>query len=127
VSPDVLTAKRVLFVEDEMLVAMLIEDALTDLGCTIVGPATSVDRALALLEAGGIDLAILDVNLNGTRTDAVAAELRRKRIPFVFATGYGTAASADLCQGQLVLPKPFSTAELASALVEVWTRSRRPA
>jgi CheY-like chemotaxis protein len=124
VSADVLSGKRVLFVEDEMLVAMLIEDALTDLGCTVVGPATCVDRALALLEGGEVDLAILDVNLNGTRTDAVAAELRRRRIPFIFATGYGTAASAE--PGEPVLPKPFSTAELALALIEVWTRSRSP-
>jgi CheY-like chemotaxis protein len=65
---QMLVGKRVLVVEDEMLVMMAIEDMLADLGCTSVTAAATVDKALALIEAEEFDLAILDVNLDGRRS-----------------------------------------------------------
>lgn len=81
---------RVLLVEDEGLVAMMLEDLLQDLGCEIAGSLASVDAALAWIEAGGsADLALLDVNLNGKPVFPVAEALNRQGVPFAFATGYG--------------------------------------
>lgn len=86
---DVPPGTRVLIVEDEMLVAMELESLITDQGCAVVGPASTVDRALALIEQERPDAAILDVNLDGTTAAPVAAALRARHVPFVLATGYG--------------------------------------
>src|SRR5688572_9469506 len=83
-----LAGRHLLVVEDEMLVLMLIEDMLADLGCTSVKAAASVEQALTLIGANHFDVAMLDMNLNGDRTHAVAAALAAKGVPFVFATGY---------------------------------------
>ena len=85
---SVLSGRRVLVMEDEMLVAWALEDMLADLGCIVVGPAARVDKALALLHAEAVDLAMLDVNLNGQRSYPVADALAAKGVPFVFLTGY---------------------------------------
>ena len=83
---------RVLIVEDEMMVSMLIEDMLSDLGCIVVGPAARLDEAIELVNAGGIDCAVLDVNLGGQPIFPLADLLREKGRPFAFATGYGMPA-----------------------------------
>src|SRR6202007_388047 len=82
---------RVLVVEDEMMVSMLIEDMLTDLGCTVVGPASRLDEALELAGRAEIDCAVLDVNLGGQPIFPLADLLREKGAPFAFATGFGHA------------------------------------
>jgi DNA-binding response OmpR family regulator len=107
---------KVLVVEDEMMIAMLIEDMLEELGCELVGPASKVERALELIASETIEIALLDVNLDGHATDAVACELRRKGVPFVFATGYGATGVPKQYNDRAVLQKPFQKTELAAAL-----------
>jgi CheY-like chemotaxis protein len=81
---------RVLLVEDEGLVAMMLEDLIADLGCEIAGSLASVAAALAWIDAGGsADVALLDVNLSGESVFPVAEALRARGVPYAFATGYG--------------------------------------
>src|ERR1700736_1248780 len=79
-----LSGRRVLVVEDEMLILMIIEDMLADLGCESVTAAATVDQALALMDARVFDAAMLDVNLNGRKSYPVADALAE----FFFSTGY---------------------------------------
>ncbi|MDP2010342.1 MAG: response regulator [Phenylobacterium sp.] len=116
--PD-LAGLRVLVVEDEMMVSMLIEDMLTDLGCIVVGPAARLDEAIALAESEQIDCAVLDVNLGGQPIFPLADILRAKGAPFAFATGYGDAGLRDVDKGSLVLQKPFRETDLARILGEL--------
>ncbi|MBP6545688.1 response regulator [Phenylobacterium sp.] len=117
-APD-LTGLRVLVVEDEMMVSMLIEDMLTDLGCIVVGPAARLDEAIALTESEQIDCAVLDVNLGGQPIFPLADILRAKGAPFAFATGYGDAGLRDVDKGSPVLQKPFRETDLARILGEL--------
>ncbi|MES2725344.1 MAG: response regulator [Pseudomonadota bacterium] len=117
-APD-LAGLRVLVVEDEMMVSMLIEDMLTDLGCIVVGPAARLDEAIALAESEQIDCAVLDVNLGGQPIFPLADILRAKGAPFAFATGYGDAGLRDVDKGSLVLQKPFRETDLARILGEL--------
>jgi CheY-like chemotaxis protein len=82
--------KRVLVVEDEMTIALLIEDMLTDLGHEVVGLAMRLPQAMELAATAIVDLAILDVNLDGRMSFPVADLLSARGVPFVFATGYGS-------------------------------------
>jgi CheY-like chemotaxis protein len=116
---DKLDGLRVLVVEDEMMVSMLIEDMLTDLGCTIVGPASRLDEALQLARTVELDCAVLDVNLGGQPIFPLADLLREKGAPFAFATGYGDAGLRDVDRGSPVLQKPFREADLARVLGEL--------
>lgn len=111
-----LNGLRVLVVEDEMMVSMLIEDMLSDMGCTVVGPASRLDEAMELAQAGGIDCAVLDVNLGGQPIFPVADVLRERGCPFAFATGYGDAGLRDVDRGTPVLQKPFREGDLARVL-----------
>jgi CheY-like chemotaxis protein len=112
---------RVLVVEDEMMVSMLIEDMLADLGCTIVGPASRLDEAMELARDGAIDCAVLDVNLGGQPIFPLADLLRERGRPFAFATGYGDAGLRDVDRGSPVLQKPFREGDLARVLGELQT------
>ena len=114
-----LAGLRVLVVEDEMMVSMLIEDMLTDLGCIVVGPAARLDEAITLAESEQIDCAVLDVNLGGQPIFPLADILRAKGAPFAFATGYGDAGLRDVDKGSLVLQKPFRETDLARILGEL--------
>lgn len=107
---------RVLVVEDEMMVSMLIEDMLSDLGCTVVGPASRLDEAIQLANATTLDCAVLDVNLGGQPIFPLADILRANGTPFAFATGYGDAGLREEDRGSLVLQKPFREADLARVL-----------
>ena len=116
---DALRGRRVLVVEDETMIAMLVEDMLADLGCAVVGPAHGLDAALALAGGGeAIDAALLDVNLCGQPVFPVADALRAKGVPMVFATGYGESGLREIDAGAPVLQKPFRVADLARALSE---------
>jgi CheY-like chemotaxis protein len=117
-----LAGKRILVVEDEVIVAMLIEDILSDQGATIVGPAARVAKALELLAEDEVDAAVLDVNLAGEMTTPVAEELRRRGIPFAFATGYGAAGVPEGFAGQPLLQKPFQEHDLNRVMAEVLAR-----
>jgi len=115
----VLAGRRILVVEDEMMIAMLVEDMLTELGCSVVGPAHALAEALALAQSEpGLDAALLDVNLAGQPVFPVADALREKGVPAIFSTGYGDAGLRDIDRGSPVLQKPFRSGDLARALGE---------
>jgi CheY-like chemotaxis protein len=107
---------RILVVEDEAIVAMLLEDMLAELGYEVVGPVTRLDRALDLARGALIDAAVLDVNVNGNDSYAVADALRARAIPFVFATGYGTKELAERFRDSPITQKPFHRDDLERAL-----------
>ena len=112
-----LVGRRILVVEDEMMIAMLVEDMLAELGCSVVGPAHALDVALNLARTEqGLDAALLDVNLGGQPVFAVADALREKGVPAIFSTGYGDAGLRDVDRGSQVLQKPFRAGDLAKAL-----------
>lgn len=115
-----LGGRRVLVVEDEMLVAMEFEGLLQRQGCAVVGPASTVDRALALLDHDQPDAALLDLNLNGEPATAVAVALRTRGVPFVLVTGYGEAQSSEPeLQGAPRVDKPVNHYALVRALARV--------
>jgi len=111
-----LTSLKVLVVEDEALVSMLVEDMLTDLGCAIVGPAAEIEEALRLAGSADIDAALLDVNLGGRPIFPVADALKARGVPFAFASGYGEAGLTEDHRGATVLQKPFREADLRRVL-----------
>ncbi len=109
---------RVLIVEDEMLVAMNIEDMLLDLGHEVAGLAGRLDAALSLAGEADFDVAMLDVNLAGETSFPVAALLTERSIPFFFATGYGIKGIEERYRHRPVLQKPFRARDLDTALRE---------
>lgn len=112
-----LNGARVLVLEDEVLVSMMIEDMLEELGCVVVGPFARVDEALERIsETGGIDLALLDVNVAGTRSFPAAEALAGTGTPFVFSTGYDEGGIPEEWRGRPQLRKPFMLGELERAL-----------
>jgi CheY-like chemotaxis protein len=108
----------VLIVEDEATVAMLLEDLLLELGCHVTEIAARVDTALTLIEVKNLDVVILDVNLEGEASYPVADELERRKIPFLFATGYGAQAIPEKYRWHTVLQKPFRKREFEAALLK---------
>lgn len=106
------TPKRVLIVEDEVLLAMYLEDLLTGLGHEVVGPATRIDAAIKLARESYIDFAILDINVAGTKSFPVADILRQRGIPFAFASGYGTEGFPDGYRDEPALRKPYAQEDL---------------
>jgi CheY-like chemotaxis protein len=103
-------------VEDEYLVALLVGDMLEQLGFEVVEIAPNLQAATAAAETGEFDVAILDVNLNGSLSNPVAEILAGRRIPFIFATGYGAAGPHEHFAGALSLQKPFEESDLRRAL-----------
>lgn len=111
---ELLGGRRVLVVEDEIVIAMLLEDFVEELGGGVVGPVGSADRAMKLIETEEIGVATLDVNIaDGNIYDAAAA-LNSRSIPFVFVTGYSELPESlsEFC-GMPRLKKPFTLEELA--------------
>jgi CheY-like chemotaxis protein len=113
-----LSDRRVLVVEDEMMILMIIEDMLADLGCESVTTAATADQAIALIDTQVFDVAMLDVSLNGNKSHDVADALAARGVPFVFSTGYSGLDMRDGHRDRPVLRKPFPYEEL----VEVLTR-----
>ena len=89
-----------------------------ELGCVVMGIAPSIEDGLRLAAAGGFDVALLDVNLNGRRSDPIAETLARAGTPYVYATGYG-AAAVESDTAATVLQKPYTMGQLAEALTKV--------
>ena len=116
-----LSGRRVLVVEDETMVAWLLEDMLADLGCAVVGPVARVNQALAMLDAEAIDAAVLDVNLNGQKSYPVADALAARGVPFVFSTGYDKDSLLDGYRTFPVLQKPFDRLKLGDTLATLLT------
>ena len=114
------TAKRrVLVVEDEMLILLMTEGMLADLGCESLTSAATVENALALINAQVFDVAILDMNLSGNKTYPVADALAARRVPFLFATGYSGRDVTDDYRDRPVLKKPFREQELVGILTRL--------
>lgn len=111
-----LSGLRILVVEDELIILMMIEGMLSDLGCSDVVSAPSVDKALALVDGQPVDIALLDMNLGGRDSRSVAEALERHGVPFVYCTGNRADDSAKGDLERPVLRKPFSAEELAAAL-----------
>ena len=114
-----LAGRRVLVVEDETLVAMLIEDTLLDAGAQVLGPVSTVAEALALVERELPDLAVLDLNLAGETSEPIADVLRDRGVPFVVASGYGPSGVPAKHAGVPVLAKPYAPEDLTAALVRL--------
>ena len=115
-----LTGLQVLVVEDEALVALQLEDMLTESGCKIVGPASRVHQALELLEGQQVDAAILDLNIAGELVYPVADALAKQGLPYIFATAYEASSLEAPYQSRLVLQKPFSRRQLLQAMQEAF-------
>jgi CheY-like chemotaxis protein len=113
-----LSGLRLLVVEDESHVAMLIEDMLADMGCHVVASVARVSEAIKLIETTDIDVAVLDVNVAGEKVFPVAEKLQDRKIPFVFATGYGADGVREDFRAHPVVPKPFPQSQLQKALIK---------
>jgi CheY-like chemotaxis protein len=115
---EALAGVRVLLVEDEALVAMLVEDMLADQGCSVIATAPRLDEALGYAKdlTLAFDLAILDLNLAGENTFGVAAALAARDIPFVFATGYGAGGLPPEWRDRPTLQKPFTAGDIVRVL-----------
>jgi two-component SAPR family response regulator len=122
--PETAKGNGWLIVEDESLVAMLIEDAITELGLDAVGPVGCVSAALELLKSRNPEGAILDVNLAGEAVYPVAAVLAERNIPFVFITGYGRSGLNSSYADRPVLQKPFMTAQIQRMVQELQAKAR---
>ena len=125
---EALSGIRVLLVEDETLVAMLLEDMVSDLGGTVIASASRVGRALEILEdpSTEIDIAILDVNLGGEDAFPVAGALAERGVPFAFSTGYGNAGLPDNWRSRPTLQKPFTQDQVVAVLSRALDRETGP-
>src|ERR1700730_12353322 len=110
------TGKRILVVEDEMMIRILLEGMLDDLGHTVAGEAGEIGEAMALAKQADFDVALHDVNLNGRPITPVVEVLVRRGMPFVFASGYGERGVPEAYRGSPTLQKPFQVEALAEAI-----------
>jgi CheY-like chemotaxis protein len=117
---------RILVVEDEAMVSMLLEDIVVDCGSEILGPVARSDEALTLAQAAEYDVAVLDLNLHGTLSYPIAEVIRGRGIPIIFATGYGAAGLRDSFRDCPTLQKPFSQSDFAQAIAAVCGPSTNP-
>ncbi len=118
---QLLSDSRVLVVEDEMLIMMQIEDMLADLGCTHITRASNVAQALSAIGSQIFDLATLDLNLGGTRSDEVADALTDHLVPFAYSTGYAGSAIDAGHRLHPLLNKPFSSAQFSAVMAKLLT------
>jgi CheY-like chemotaxis protein len=121
---NVAAGRRILVVEDEMMIRMLLDGMLEDLGYTMTAEAGAIDEALTLAKQGDFDAAILDVNLNGQPITPVVEVLIARGLPFVFATGYGQRGVPEAYRGNPTLQKPFQSDALAKALAAIAPKAR---
>jgi CheY-like chemotaxis protein len=110
---------RILVVEDEYLIRMLLEDMLADLGYDVAGAVGSIAEASELAAKGDINAAVLDVNLDGQEIYPVADILAKRGLPFVFVTGYGENSLIDPYRDRPALQKPFQVEQLKTALAKL--------
>jgi len=119
-----LTGLRVLVVEDEGSIALLIEGMLEDLGCEVAASVATVRKALTAAQTETFDFAVLDVNLDGELVFPVAEILMRRELPFVFSTGYGRVGVPETFKDCEVLNKPYTIEDLKIALCSMINRTR---
>jgi CheY-like chemotaxis protein len=122
----VLEGQRILVAEDEVLVAMMLEDTIIDAGGMVLGPVVSVPDALSLLDAakadGGISAAVINLRLGQRTTTELADALTKQGVPFIYATGYNNHDDIEAHQGAMVLAKPYNPPDLLQALESLLTR-----
>jgi DNA-binding response OmpR family regulator len=118
-----LPTPRILVVEDEMTVAMLIEDMVNELSFELAGVIPRLEDAMRLADSDDFDVAMLDVHLNGKTVFPFAAELDKRGVPFLFATAYGGRGIPTEFQDHIVLEKPFGPLELGRALLALTGRA----
>lgn len=121
----ILSGKRILIIEDEAILAMTAEDILFEVEAEAVGPATTLEQAKKLAQSERIDAALVDLNLNGLPSYAVAEILAQRMIPFIFVTGYETANDENWAHIK-VLHKPYQQEQLVESLVTALQRSPNP-
>ncbi|HET6654755.1 MAG TPA: response regulator [Gammaproteobacteria bacterium] len=119
VQESAIDGMRILMVEDEMMLAMSLEDLLKLLGCEVV-KAANVAKAMKLARTETVDGALLDVNLAGKRVYPVAAELERRGIPFVFMTGYDADRLDGDYRGHPALQKPFQMDDMVRVMTDAF-------
>jgi CheY-like chemotaxis protein len=110
---------RLLIVEDEYLIRLLLEDMLVELGCSIAAVASNLDEGKQVAQTAEIDLAILDVNIDGQQIFPVADILRSRKVPFIFITGYGARGLPENYRDTPTLQKPFQMHDLKATLDRV--------
>jgi CheY-like chemotaxis protein len=113
---------RVLIVEDEMLLAFMLQDMLAEWGCAVVGPAGRVAKAVSLAGSEALDGAILDVNLGGSDVYPVARALAARRVPFIFISGYAPSRLPKECRDRPTLLKPLQPRDLAQSMARVFAQ-----
>lgn len=113
-------ALRILVVEDWWVVAEELRARLERLKCSVVGPVPTLQKGVRLAETESLDGAILDVDLNGNRVYPVAEVLRKRGIPFLFATGFDSPHVSGQYSDVLQLRKPYSFEELEAAVRAVF-------
>jgi len=107
---------RLLLVEDEALIALMLEDMVEGMGCAVTGLAPRVALGVAMADSGNFDVAILDVNVAGENVEPVAERLASRGVPFIFATGYGEAGVPLRYRDRPVVSKPFRSDQLEAAI-----------
>jgi CheY-like chemotaxis protein len=112
--------RRVLLVEDETIIAMMMEDMLADLGYDVAEIAAQIETAHQAAEKGAFDMAILDLNLGGAPTYPVAEILQSRRIPFVFSTGYDSDGLEPRYAQTPMLRKPFEYEDLRALMSRIF-------
>ncbi len=110
---------KVFIVEDETMLAMLIEMMLEELGYATASHVSTLDEGVEYARAGDYDLAILDVNIIGGTSFPIAAEIAHRGIPFIFCTGYGRLGIPETWADRDCVAKPFSIGQLSDALQEL--------
>lgn len=112
--------KRVLVVEDEVLLALTLEDHLANFGWTVVGPYHDLRSARAAADSEAFDCAILDVNLNGEMVFPLAEHLQTRAIPFLFVTGYAEANLPEHLRAVPRVGKPYDGVVLTRSLATLF-------
>jgi CheY-like chemotaxis protein len=113
---------RVLIVEDDVMISMLVRDMLGDVGCVVAGAALDLEEALDMIDRLGFDCAILDVDLGGAPSFPAADQLRDRGIPFAYATGHGRGVLRPMDRTTLLLHKPFREQDVIDVLDQLGAR-----
>lgn len=111
-----LEGRRILVVEDEALIGLMLEDLLQEIGCHVVATAARLEQAFGAVDDHAIEAAILDVNVNGQDSFGLAAVLAERNIPFMFTTGYGKSIIKIDFRNRPVIGKPYTKEDLRDAL-----------
>jgi len=117
--------RKILLVEDEALVAMMVEDLLEDLGCEMADNPVRLDEAVAAARTGDFDMALLDLSLAGVHTYPVADILTERGIPFAFLTGYRSGDIEPAYRETPILAKPFRRADIQAILIRLGESRQR--